>query len=422
LGAPILVTLAVTDESGNSSSCVAQVTVVSTIEATLTPTKNQIICSGDVATLIANSGSYNYEWLLNGVTIFGANSASYEIGEAGDYQVVVSDANGCSDTSVITVVTVNTISASLSANGPTNWCGEDSVELIAGPAGLNYQWTMDGNQIPGATNVTYTSTETGDFGVIVFDNIGCVDVSSDIQVKENPLPVANAGSDTSITLGSSVVIGGNPTASGAYAPFTYFWLPFSDLNNALIANPTASPTATTNFAVQVRDINLCTAISSVTVSISCPTVTGLFTTNLGTTSVKTNWISVADASSYVVRYRIRGSVDPHETAYASSNSKWLISLTENTEYEYQIRANYANQGNSPWSELDYFTTPAQCDVPTNLNTTNISSSYAKLNWQVASSASRMYFAIERKTPELGCMESGIFKFKMGHRFINWDRI
>jgi len=81
---------------------------------------------------------------------------------------------------------------------------------------------------------------------------------------------ANAGPDQTITSGGSTVIGGSPTASGGTPPYNYNWTPTTGLNDAAIANPTASPTSSTNYIVTVTDGRGCAGSDNMTVSVQSP--------------------------------------------------------------------------------------------------------------------------------------------------------
>ncbi|MCE3278992.1 MAG: hypothetical protein K0S44_1183 [Bacteroidetes bacterium] len=70
---------------------------------------------------------------------------------------------------------------------------------------------------------------------------------------------ANAGTNTSICLGSSLTIGGSPSATGGSPPYTYSWSPSVGLSSTTTANPSASPTSTTTYTLIVTD-----AVSNVT--------------------------------------------------------------------------------------------------------------------------------------------------------------
>jgi hypothetical protein len=76
----------------------------------------------------------------------------------------------------------------------------------------------------------------------------------------NALPVANAGNDVTICLNGS-------TTLNATGGVSYQWTPATGLSNPSIANPVASPTVTTVYAVTVTDVNGCTDADSVTVNV-----------------------------------------------------------------------------------------------------------------------------------------------------------
>lgn len=81
---------------------------------------------------------------------------------------------------------------------------------------------------------------------------------------------SDAGTDTFIYKGESTPIGGNPTAIKGTLPYSYSWTPVASLDDATIANPTATPDVTTVYTVLVTDINGCTSTDSIKVK-SVPT-------------------------------------------------------------------------------------------------------------------------------------------------------
>lgn len=80
--------------------------------------------------------------------------------------------------------------------------------------------------------------------------------------------IADAGEDTEIEQSGNIMIGGNPTASGGTADYFYSWTPVDNLNDNAIANPTASPTETTDYTVVVTDINGCTSSDELTIAVT----------------------------------------------------------------------------------------------------------------------------------------------------------
>jgi gliding motility-associated-like protein len=102
------------------------------------------------------------------------------------------------------------------------------------------------------STVFYTLTGT--------DLNGCVN-SDTVTVFVNPVPVASAGSNTSICAGQSTPL----TATGG---ISYAWSPATGLSNPSIATPVATPATTTSYTVTVTSSNGCTSTAQVTVTVN----------------------------------------------------------------------------------------------------------------------------------------------------------
>jgi len=79
---------------------------------------------------------------------------------------------------------------------------------------------------------------------------------------------ADAGFDQTICEGSSITIGGSPTASGGLAPYTYSWAPSTGLNSSVVPNPIANPSVTTTYTVTVIDANATATSDVITVTVN----------------------------------------------------------------------------------------------------------------------------------------------------------
>lgn len=87
-----------------------------------------------------------------------------------------------------------------------------------------------------------------------------------------PTPLsASACANKTITAGQSCSLSGS--ASGGTSPYTYSWSPTTGLSSATVANPTASPAATTTYTLTVRDAAGATAGASMTVTVTPATPT-----------------------------------------------------------------------------------------------------------------------------------------------------
>ena len=88
-------------------------------------------------------------------------------------------------------------------------------------------------------------------------------------IAQVPLPnslIANAGQNVSIYPTSQITLNGS--ATDGTPPYTYSWTPTTGLDNPHIANPIASPSTTTTYALTVTDSNGWTAQDEVVVTVS----------------------------------------------------------------------------------------------------------------------------------------------------------
>jgi len=120
----------------------------------------------------------------------------------------------------------------------------------------------------GTTLLSTTFVATGTS--VNFFSTGTVVVLNGFELSEVVAPVAaNAGADETVTPSApSVQIGGSPTALGGTAPYTYLWSPSGSLNDATLANPTAtlSSPGTTTYTVTVTDALSVTSTDTMTVT------------------------------------------------------------------------------------------------------------------------------------------------------------
>ena len=194
----------------NGSGCVR---TSNTINAESTPLPVAIIeadgpltfCDGDDVTLSVDAIPDSYLWSD------GSTGATLTVSETGDYSVQLFK-NGCSAISDPVHVTVNANpTATISADGPIEFCDGGSVTLTASAA-TSYLWS------DGSTGASVLVDGSGDYSVTVTDANGCTDMSETTSVIENANPVAGISADgpTTFCTGGSV----NLTATGGTS---YLW-------------------------------------------------------------------------------------------------------------------------------------------------------------------------------------------------------
>jgi len=329
----------VSDVAGCSASASVKVTVNPLPNANAG--SNVTICPDGSTTLNATGGGTGgtYSWspssTLTNAHIFDpvATPTVTTI-----YTVTVTDTNGCSNTSNVTV-TVNIPSAS--AGPDVSICLESSTTLNA-IGGTTYAWSPG----TGLSSVTISDpianpTTTTTYIVTVTNSSGCT-ASADVLVTVNPLPTANAGNNTTICSGNSTTL----HASGGSA---YSWSPTTGLSATNINNPVASPTSTTIYYVTVADDNDCTASSDVTINVnlsphaiagpdtsicigSSVTLTaiggGSYQWNTGDTGATVTY-TPGVTSTYIVTVSYSNGCSSSADAIVTVNSIPSVTLTEN---------------------------------------------------------------------------------------------
>ncbi|SEK99919.1 Immunoglobulin I-set domain-containing protein [Roseateles sp. YR242] len=175
----------------SSSDSSAEATTSSAPTVTTQPVSQSVIVGASASFSVAASGSGTlaYQWRKAGSAISGATSASYAIsavatGDAGSYDVVVSNSIGSttSSTATLTVTTAAGVTAPAITTPPTSQAvatgGSITLTVVAsGSTPLTYQWAKDGTAISGATSDSYTisaatSSDAGSYTVTVSNAAG----------------------------------------------------------------------------------------------------------------------------------------------------------------------------------------------------------------------------------------------------------
>ncbi|RYE26279.1 MAG: hypothetical protein EOP45_04045, partial [Sphingobacteriaceae bacterium] len=96
------------------------------------------------------------------------------------------------------------------SGGNTRITNGNSVTLSSS-IGAAYQWMLNGNNIEGATNSTYSATQAGDYQVTVFNGSGCQDVSAVTTITILYPPAAPV---VILPVSGSITNNSKPTISG----------------------------------------------------------------------------------------------------------------------------------------------------------------------------------------------------------------
>lgn len=175
-----------------NSPAINVITVPGPAAPTVTPNGNTNICGGTSVTLTrSNEAGFTYQWRRDGNNIQGATGATIEASQSGCYTVVATATNGCQAVSQPVCVTIsNTPDATISVNGPTNFCTADQVNttLVApGVAGNVYSWRRDGGIVQEGPSNVLNVQSAGTYSVIVTNAAGCSSISDAITINVNSI-------------------------------------------------------------------------------------------------------------------------------------------------------------------------------------------------------------------------------------------
>ncbi|MFN8395276.1 MAG: hypothetical protein U0176_11560 [Bacteroidia bacterium] len=155
--------------------------------------------------------------------------------------------------------------------GPKDYCGTvpatNQTYLVdtTGISGNSFSWTvLNGVITTGQGTRQVAVTWTAGQSLYTIQCVTCFFGSCDTildTVTVHPLPIANAGPDVAICIGSNTQLSG----SGGNL---YAWTPGTGLSSTSIANPVATPTVTTTYTLTVTDLNGCSGTDQVVVTVN----------------------------------------------------------------------------------------------------------------------------------------------------------
>jgi gliding motility-associated-like protein len=232
----------------------------------------------------ANGGTapYTYTWSnATGNLQITANSSTadtlHNIG-AGDYVVLIQDANNCTFSDTITINTTTAPTANIDATNDAA-CGANNGSIIVSASGgtgaYTFQWIGTGGVLQSSNNIvaidSLTNIGAGNYLIIVTDNNGCAD-SINAPVNNLNAAVLNLVSQTNILCfgnnnGNAIV-----SANGGVGPYTFVWTSngiILQTDSLVLSTDTLNNALPGQYIVEVTDNTGC--ITNFTVDITGPT-------------------------------------------------------------------------------------------------------------------------------------------------------
>jgi hypothetical protein len=212
--------------------------------------QNVTICPGGSTAINAGNPGATYSWTPGGET-----TQQITVSDAGQYNVTVTDGNGCSGSGQVTVSLGSSLFPVITTSGSTTFCEGSSLVLNANSGYATYTWSTS------ATSQTISVNTGGTYTVTVTDGSGCSG-SASITVSTVPAP-----NPTIISNGSTVICQGTEVSLSVTAGFSsYSWNPGGQTTQ------TINVTSAGAYSVTVTNANGCSGTSNIITVTSGQTV------------------------------------------------------------------------------------------------------------------------------------------------------
>ncbi|MEZ4722237.1 MAG: HYR domain-containing protein [Flavobacteriales bacterium] len=245
-------------EATSAAGCTAYDTIVVSellgLGITATSDSN-VSCNGQsdggaTASVSTGTAPYTYSWSNS------ATTASITGIVAGTYSVTVTDANGCTDSTSVTItepailVATSVADSNASCNGYSD--GGATASATGGTPSYTYSWSNS------ATTASITGMVAGTYSVTITDQNGCTD-SASVTITEPAALAASSVVDSNISCNGGSDGGASASATGGTPAYTYSWS-----NGATTASVTGIAAGT--YSVTITDANGCTDSASITLT------------------------------------------------------------------------------------------------------------------------------------------------------------
>lgn len=209
------------------------------------------LCTGSatIINLVGGTAPYTYNWTPSGQFTPTATGLC-----AGTYTAMVTDANGCFTTQLVTITATPAIAVAPAVTQPS--CGLCNGQIVLNPSGgtapFTYVWSN------GQTTATVTGICAGLYQVTVTDANGCSQTFN--------IPISNPGAPNPNVVTTSPSCFGpctgtaTSTPTGGTAPYTYNWLPGGQTTSSV--NGLCAGT----YFIQVIDANGCITTDTVIIT------------------------------------------------------------------------------------------------------------------------------------------------------------
>ena len=316
------------------------------------------LANGSIAIGNVTGGTAPYQYNFN--TQGFSSALNYSNLAAGNYSLVVKDANGCEYTAP--VITLS------SANGPTAVAVTETdpgCSLANGSVAIGnvtggtapYQYNFNAQGFSGAQN--YSNLAAGSYSLIIRDANGCEFTAPTITLisPNGPTAVAVTETDPGCSLANGSIAIGNVT--GGTSPYTY-----SFNGGAFSSTAVYNNLATGTYSLTVKDANGCEFVAT-TITLSSPNApTAVNITETDPVCGQTNGaitIGTVTGGTAPYSYSLNGATFSSITNFTNlSAGNYTITVKDVNGCEFVAPTTTLTNPNAP-TNIVYTSTNAKCD-------------------------------------------------------------
>jgi gliding motility-associated-like protein len=306
----------VTDANGCTATASATITQPA-VALALSTTQVNVLCNGNNTgsinlTVIGGTAPYTYAWSNNATIQDPLNLSS------GTYSVTVTDANGCTATTSVTItqpaaaLALSTTQVNVLCNG--NNTGSINLTVTGGTAPYTYAWSNN------ATIQDPLTLAAGTYTVTVTDANGCTaTTSATITQPQSALTVTTQTQNIICPNGTGSI---NSIPVGGVSPYTYSWTnqaTTQNINGLLVGI----------YTVTVNDFNGCQANASGTIGLSLSPFPVQILNLTGTTVLTCSTPSITLQATGGVSYLwSAGSNNTNDTNSVNAPGNYIVNLID----------------------------------------------------------------------------------------------
>lgn len=245
------------DSTGCSASSPVQINAIALPSVSISKTAASCFNNGGTITVVGSGGTLPYLFNINGGNY--QQTGLFTGLATGTYTTGIKDATGCVVLQQDSIMPGNN-TVTLSISNPAPVCKGNTAVINAISNANSFSWfpATDLNNpaalqplaSPSVTTMYYLTAVTG-----------ICSRTDSVIVQVNPLPVANAGSDTVVCNGKTIQLNGSGGVQYSWSPSTY--LSNTNTSGPLVINPLT----TVAYSLSVIDFNGCTSVNNSVVTV-----------------------------------------------------------------------------------------------------------------------------------------------------------